>query len=231
MHHPHVELEWIYKSYLPEDTGRQSLIVKDVSLTVQHGEFVALYGQSGSGKSTLLNMIAGLEEPTAGTVKISGRDLSHFSGAQIAAFHRNRMGLVFQNYNLIRSLKVWENVALPQVASGVRYGLRRKRALLALKEFEVDQYADRYPGELSGGEQQRVAIARALINHPELILADEPTGNLDSESAEHVMRLLTKLHEAGGRTVILVTHNPQHVQYAQRVLYVRDGKIVESGKV
>lgn len=207
--------------------GRTSTVLKNIDLTMQAGEYVILYGPSGSGKSTLLHLIAGLEPPTQGHILIRNRDLASFSRSELAQFHRTKIGMVFQQFNLITTLTVLENVSLPQVFLRVPIKTRRKRATEILRILGLENFTDSYPTELSGGEQQRVAIARSLINNPLIMLIDEPTGNLDSSSAEDVMRLIKDLNEKSRRTILLVTHNPDYVYFPHRVLYLKDGTITK----
>lgn len=207
--------------------GRLIKVLKNIDLTIHAGEYIILYGPSGSGKSTLLHLIAGLEVPSAGHILIRDRDLAKYSRDELAQLHRTKIGLVFQQFNLIPTLTVLENVALPQVFLRQPIGLRRTKALGILKILSLEKLADHYPTELSGGEQQRVAIARALINNPWILLIDEPTGNLDSSSADDVMRLIRDLNEKSHRTILMVTHNPDYVYYPHRVLYLKDGSITK----
>lgn len=207
--------------------GRTSTVLKNIDLAMQIGEYVILYGPSGSGKSTLLHLIAGLEPPTQGHILIRNRDLASFSRTELAQLHRTKIGMVFQQFNLIPTLTVLENVSLPQVFLRVPIKIRRKRAMEILRILGLENFVDSYPAELSGGEQQRVAIARSLINNPLIMLIDEPTGNLDSSSAEDVMRLIRDLNEKSRRTILLVTHNPDYVYFPHRVLYLRDGTITK----
>src|SRR3989344_2316262 len=195
-HHkfPLISIQMASKTYAEDPLDYKTLVLRNIYLDVYEGEFVTVFGPSGSGKSTLLNLIAGLERPTGGRVMVRRRDLSKYDSDELAQFHRRKMGFVFQNFNLIKSLNVWENVALPQTASGVNYAERKRKAMNLLKLFRLDQYANRHPNELSGGEQQRVAIARALVNDPIFLLVDEPTGNLDSKSAQSVMEILQDIH-------------------------------------
>lgn len=226
-HHrrPLISLEYVSKSYGDDFLDFENFVLRNLSLTIQQGEFVIIFGPSGSGKSTLLNLIAGLEFPSAGKVKIGKQNLARLSEDRLAKFHRLKMGMVFQNFNLIKSLNVWENVALPQTAEGIPYAERYQRAKELLNLFGLEPYMHRHPNELSGGEQQRVAIARALVNNPLLLLVDEPTGNLDSDSAGDVMKLLHGLHYRSQHTILLVTHNPDYLSYASRVIYLEDGTI------
>lgn len=222
---PLISLEYVSKSFGDDFLDYEQFVLKNVSLTIQKGEFVIIFGPSGSGKSTLLNLIAGLERPSAGKVRLKRRDLTRMDDDELAVYHRRRMGMVFQNFNLVKSLNVWENVALPQTADGVAIGFRFRRAAELLKLFGLGTYTHRHINELSGGEQQRLAIARALVNNPLLLLVDEPTGNLDSKSADDVMRLLHGLHYHAHHTILLVTHNPDYLHYATRVIYLQDGEV------
>lgn len=207
--------------------GRLIKVLKNIDLTIHAGEYIILYGPSGSGKSTLLHLIAGLEIPSAGHILIRGRDLAKYTRDELAQLHRTKIGLVFQQFNLIPTLTVLENVSLPQVFLRQPIGSRRAKALEILRILSLEKLADHYPTELSGGEQQRVAIARALINNPWILLIDEPTGNLDSSSADDVMRLIRDLNEKSHRTILMVTHNPDYVYYPHRVLYLKDGSITK----
>lgn len=224
-HLPAVTLEYVSKAYGDDYLNYDQLVLKNVSLTIRQGEFVIIFGPSGSGKSTLLNVMAGLERPSAGRVKVKSHDLGKYDEEQLAKYHRRKMGMVFQSFNLIKSLSVWENVALPQTAEGIPIRRRRRRAHHLLKMLGVEEYMDRHPNELSGGEQQRVAIARALVNNPLLLLVDEPTGNLDSKMADEVMRIFYDLHYHSKHTIVLVTHNPEYLQYASRIIHIQDGEV------
>ena len=205
--------------------------LRGVDLTVHPGELVAVMGPSGSGKSTLLHIAGGLDSPTAGQVLVEGRDLAALSAAQVAAVRRRSVGYVFQDLNLLPSLSALENVALPLELDGVRGGMARTAARAALDEVGVGALAGRFPDELSGGQQQRVAIARALVGPRRLLLADEPTGALDSTTGEEVLRVLRARCEAGAAGV-LVTHEARHAAWADRVVFLRDGVVVDqSGPV
>ncbi|MEI8057828.1 MAG: ABC transporter ATP-binding protein [Actinomycetes bacterium] len=201
--------------------------LRGVALTVDAGELVAVMGPSGSGKSTLLNVAGGLDTVTTGAVLVEGFDLATLSPARLAAVRRRHAGYVFQDLNLIPTLSAAENVALPLELDGVARRLAREAAVESLGSIGVDDLADRYPDQMSGGQQQRVAIARALVGQRRLLLADEPTGALDSESGEAVLRLLRRRVDEGAAGV-LVTHESRHAAWADRVVFLRDGSIVDS---
>jgi len=199
-----------------------------VNLTIEPGEFVALLGASGSGKSTLLNLIAGLDQPTSGSIDVLGRDLAKMNSAQLARYRRETVGMIFQSFNLIPTMKLEENVELPLRFAEVDRGEREKRVHESLERVGLMKRLGHRPPELSGGEQQRVAIARALVNRPALLLADEPTGNLDSRTGTEIMTLLRELNQAMGTTVIMVTHERALAdQYASRSVHLADGRVVE----
>jgi putative ABC transport system ATP-binding protein len=200
--------------------------LRDVSLSVWPGELVAVMGPSGSGKSTLLNLAGGLDRPTSGSVRVGGTELSTLSRRAVAAIRRRVAGYVFQDFNLIPALTAAENVALPLELDGVSARKSRAAALASLAEVAVDDLADRFPDDMSGGQQQRVAIARALVGERTLVLADEPTGALDSETGEAVLRLLRARCDAGAAGV-LVTHEARHAAWADRVVFLRDGVLVD----
>jgi putative ABC transport system ATP-binding protein len=200
--------------------------LRGVSLTVDPGELVAVMGPSGSGKSTLLNLAGGLDEPTSGSVLVEGTDLSGLSRTQLAAVRRRSVGYVFQDFNLIPALTAAENVALPRELDGVRMRDVRRESAAALDEVGLSELAERFPDELSGGQRQRVAIARALVGPRRLVLADEPTGALDSRTGEWVLRLLRTRCDAGAAGV-LVTHEARHAAWADRVVFLRDGAMVD----
>ncbi len=197
-----------------------------VSLTVRAGEFVAVMGPSGSGKSTLLTLAGGLDEPTGGKVLVEGADLATLSPGELARVRRRSVGYVFQDLNLIPALTAAENVALPRELDGVRARRARHEALRTLEDLDLRDLADRFPDTMSGGQQQRVAIARALVGGRRLVLADEPTGALDSTTGESVLRLLRSRCDAGAAAV-LVTHEARHAAWADRVVFLRDGLVVD----
>ncbi|HVV29685.1 MAG TPA: ABC transporter ATP-binding protein [Mycobacteriales bacterium] len=200
--------------------------LSDVSLTVETGELVAVMGPSGSGKSTLLHLAGGLDRADAGQVLVAGRDLGGLSASELAALRRGTVGYVFQDLNLLPGLTAAENVAVPRELAGVPMRTARREALAVLERVGVADIAARFPDELSGGQQQRVAIARALVGDRSLVLADEPTGALDSETGEDVLRLLRRTCDQGAAGV-LVTHEARHAAWADRVVFLRDGRVVD----
>lgn len=222
-----VRLDALCKSF---QEGRRSRQVLDcVSASFRPGEFVVLLGKSGSGKSTLLNLISGIETPTSGDVTINGEPITRFSERQRTLFRRDHIGFVFQFFNLIPTLTVLENVTLPQELAGRDRAQADAAALELLQRVGLADRRDTFPDKLSGGEQQRVAIARALAHDPMLLLADEPTGNLDEDTGERVLSLLLELTRAAGKTLIMATHSPEVVPLADRVYEIHDGKLVEIG--
>ncbi|HEY0885146.1 MAG TPA: ABC transporter ATP-binding protein [Ramlibacter sp.] len=219
-----IEARDIAKAYRMGDQTVHAL--RGVSVDVEAGEFVAIMGASGSGKSTLMNILGCLDRPTSGTYRLAGEAVEGMSANQLASIRNRRIGFVFQQFNLLPRTSAAENVELPMVYSGVKAALRRERALAALRKVGLGERCHHTPGELSGGQQQRVAIARALVNDPQLILADEPTGALDSQTSEDIMRLLAALN-AQGITVIIVTHEADIAAWARRRIVFRDGRILE----
>lgn len=205
-------------------------VIKGISFTVKSGEYVVIYGPSGSGKSTLLNMLAGLEKPTRGHIKVGNLVLQEFTDDDLAMYHREKIGLVFQNFNLLSSLRVWENVAFPLMLAGAPIEWRRHESLKMLEKFGIADFAMSFPNQLSGGQQQRVGLARALIHDPEVLLIDEPTGNLDSVSASKVIKEIERLHKQEERTIILVTHSQEFLSYADRVFYIKDGILLTTNE-
>ena len=220
-----LELRDVYRTHGKGDTAVHAL--RGVTLTVAPGEFVAVMGPSGSGKSTLLNLAGGLDGPTQGQVVVEGSILGQLNRQQLAAVRRRRVGYVFQDLNLLPSLTAAENVALPLELDGMALGKTRTAAMAALEEVGLPELAHRFPDEMSGGQQQRVAIARALVGDRRLVLADEPTGALDSQTGEGVLKLLRARVDAGAAGV-LVTHEARHAAWADRVVFLRDGLIVDT---
>lgn len=208
--------------------GRSPVLALDgVSVDVRAGEFLAILGTSGSGKSTLLNLLGGLDRPSSGDVLFEGKSLGTLSPSEMASYRRSKVGMVFQSFNLISSMSAWENVALALAFSGVARKTRRERAVALLAKLGLAERAEHRPTELSGGEQQRVSIARALANDPRVLLADEPTGNLDSVRAEEVLGILKRL-QSEGKTVVLISHDRELVgEFAERRIQLKDGKVVD----
>jgi putative ABC transport system ATP-binding protein len=219
-----LEMDEVERVHGRGDTAVHAL--RGVSLGVLPGELVAVMGPSGSGKSTLLNLAGGLDRPTGGAVNVEGVELGSLSRAELAALRRRSVGYVFQEFNLIPALTAAENVALPRELDGLRPREARREALDALEEVGLDDVADRFPDELSGGQRQRIAIARALVGPRRLVLADEPTGALDSRTGEMVLRLLRARCDAGASGV-LVTHEARHAAWANRVVFLRDGAMID----
>ncbi len=201
--------------------------LKDVSCEIYPGEYAAFFGSSGSGKTTLLYLIAGIEQGQEGKIMINGRDISTFTKQELAIYRQIGVGMVFQQFNLIPSLTVVQNVILPMSFLGAAESRAKKEAMELLKRVGIDHLADRYPSELSGGQQQRVGIVRALANNPPIIVADEPLGNLDSTNAETVLQFLKELNEKDGRTVIMVTHEAWSLRDAKKVFYIKDGAVTK----
>ena len=200
-------------------------VLKDISLQVAQGEFVSIMGPSGSGKSTLLYILGGLDAPTSGRVLLNGTDISHFGDEKMSRIRRRNIGFVFQFYNLIPNLNVEENIMLPLLLDGKRMGSYKKQLEQILEIVSLLNRRKHTPRELSGGQQQRVAIARALIGNPEILFADEPTGNLDSKTGAEIMGLLREINQTCGQTIIMVTHSPEAAKSSGRVITVRDGII------
>lgn len=197
-----------------------------VSLSVEQGQFIAIVGTSGSGKSTLLNMIGGLDSPTSGSIKINGKEIQQMKREELTIFRRRNVGFIFQNYNLVPVLNVYDNISLPARLDGNKPDIKFIHELLQLMNMET--YIEAMPTELSGGQQQRVAIARALASKPAIILADEPTGNLDSKSSSDVLGLLKMTSEKYHQTLVMITHNEQIAQMADRIIRIEDGRIVSA---
>jgi putative ABC transport system ATP-binding protein len=220
-----IELDQVWKSY---ETGAVSVhALRGIDARIDEGEYVAVIGPSGSGKSTLMNILGCLDVPTSGEYHLAGQDVSTMSEAELAEVRNRRIGFVFQQFNLLASMPAWRNVELPLVYAGVPRAERKERAIAALTRVGLGQRADHKPGELSGGQQQRVAVARALVTEPAMILADEPTGNLDSESTTDVLELFDELSSLG-RTIVLITHEHDVADRAGRQLLVRDGQIASA---
>ena len=228
MNEPVIRTEKLTRSFLMGGTTVNAL--NDVGLTIYAGEFIALMGASGSGKSTLLNVLGLLDQPTSGEYFLEGKSVSSLGRNELADLRGKRIGFIFQNFNLLPRYSAWENVALPLTYRQGKFQAQEQfnRAREALSRVQLDHRMNHNPMELSGGERQRVAIARALINHPVVVLADEPTGNLDSRTSIEIIHLLKDLNEEG-RTIIMVTHDLNVAHHAERIYHMRDGALEESG--
>ncbi|HVV82062.1 MAG TPA: ABC transporter ATP-binding protein [Kofleriaceae bacterium] len=217
-----VQLQSLTKTYRAAEVETTAL--HDVNLDIRQGEFVAIMGPSGCGKSTLLNVIGMLDSPSAGSYRFRGEDISRHDEAKLAALRKRHLGFVFQSFNLIDELTVEGNIELALLYQGVSASERRTRVKEAMDRMRITHRAHHFPTALSGGQQQRVAVARAVVSKPALILADEPTGNLDSQNGEEVMKLLVELN-AAGTTIVMVTHSQAHADYARRTIHLFDGKV------
>jgi len=218
-----IETRNLKKIYTTEDVETTAL--NQVNLAVQPGEFIAVMGPSGCGKSTLLNILGLLDTPSAGEYLFLGEEVSRHSERRRAQLRKSNIGFIFQSFNLIDELTVFENVELPLLYLGISASARKKRVLAVLEQMQLVPRKNHFPQQLSGGQQQRVAVGRAVVGSPKLILADEPTGNLDSTHGDEVMKLLTDLHESG-TTIIMVTHSPAYADYSQRIVHLFDGHVV-----
>jgi putative ABC transport system ATP-binding protein len=219
-----IEFQNVTRSF---EQGRRCIhALRDVSFRVEEGEFVAIFGRSGSGKSTILNLCCGIDNPTEGEVTVSGNALSGLSDRKKTLLRRREIGIVFQFFNLIPTLTVMENILLPPLLAGGSGRKARERARHYLGAVGLAKREDSFPDQLSGGEQQRLAVVRAVMNDPRIILADEPTGNLDSENAGFILDCLSDFSRKHGRTVLMVTHSAEAMSYAQRMLHLRDGELV-----
>ncbi len=220
---PAVEAVNVWKSFLLGEIEVE--VLKNINITIKSGEFVSIMGPSGSGKSTLLYLIGGLDKPTSGNIKINGKELSNMQDEEESLLRRRDLGFVFQFYNLIPNLNVAENVMLPVLLDGKKLKNEERKLDQILEDVGLTDRRYHTPRELSGGQQQRVAIARALINEPDIILADEPIGNLDSKTGTEIMKLLKRINQERGKTIIQVTHSEEAAAYGDRIIHVRDGKV------
>jgi len=223
-----IQLQNIKKVFRTEEIDTWAL--REVSLEVKDGEFVAIMGPSGCGKTTLLNIMGLLDKPTEGTYMLNGKEVSQLSERERTNIRKGTLGFVFQSFNLIDDLSVYENVELPLLYMGVPAKERRKRVTDILDRMAMSHRRGHYPCQLSGGQQQRIAVARAVVTNPKIILADEPTGNLDSKNSREVMDLLCQLHEQG-TTIVMVTHSQHNASYADRIINLYDGRIVEQAEL
>jgi putative ABC transport system ATP-binding protein len=221
------ELEHIRKVYGSGDTAVAAL--DDLCLTVRRGEYLAVMGTSGSGKSTAMNILGCLDRPSSGSYRLNGTAVEHLSDDQLADLRNRELGFVFQQFHLLQELTALENVMLPMVYAGVSAEQRRERGIAALQRVGLGERLHNKPNQLSGGQQQRVAVARAIINNPNLLLADEPTGALDSRTTKEVLDLFDELHREQGMTILLVTHEHDVAERAERIVHFHDGRLVESG--
>lgn len=219
-----LEAKCLQKIYTTRFGGNQVKALKNVSFTVEAGEYLAIMGESGSGKTTLLNILAALDKPTGGQVLLEGKPLSGVSERQISAFRRENLGFVFQDFNLLDTFTLKDNIFLPLVLAGNRYEEMNSRLLPIANKLGITGILEKYPYEVSGGQKQRAAVARALITHPKLILADEPTGALDSRSSDELLEVFDTVNREG-QTILMVTHSVKAASHASRVLFIRDGEV------
>ena len=221
---PLLEVAHLQKVYTSRFGGSQVEALQNVNFTVEPGEYVAIMGESGSGKTTLLNILAALDRPTAGEVFLNGKALSDVRERDLAAFRRSHLGFVFQDFNLLDTFSLRDNIFLPLVLAGRPYGEMEKKLKPLAERLGISAILDKYPYEVSGGQKQRAAVARALITDPQLVLADEPTGALDSRAADHLLELFGEVN-ADGQTILMVTHSVKAASHAGRVLFLRDGRV------
>ena len=219
-----LEVKGLKKIYKTRFGGDSVEALKNVSFTVEQGEYVAIMGESGSGKTTLLNILAALDKPTAGTVLLEGKDLGTIRDSEAASFRRDNLGFVFQDYNLLDTFSIEDNIFLPLVLAGKTYPEMASQLAPVASQLGLEGILNKYPYEVSGGQKQRAAVARALITGPRIILADEPTGALDSKSTQELLNLLGKINQSG-QTILMVTHSVNAASHASRVLFIRDGEM------
>ena len=221
---PLLDVRNVKKIYTTRFGGNQVQALSNISFTVEEGEYVAIMGESGSGKTTLLNILASLDKPTSGEVRLEGRNIVTIKDQELAAFRRNHLGFVFQDFNLLDTFSLQDNIFLPLVLSGKGYDEMAERLAPIARLLEITDILQKFPYEVSGGQKQRAAVARALITHPQLVLADEPTGALDSRAADHLLRLFSDINRRG-QTVLMVTHSTRAASHAGRVLFIKDGEV------
>lgn len=219
-----LEVNSLQKIYTTRLGGNKVQALKSVTFSVEEGEYVAIMGESGSGKTTLLNILAALDRPTGGQVKLSGRDLTSIREAELAAFRRENLGFVFQDFNLLDTFSLKDNIFLPLVLAGRSYRQMEDRLKPLAAKLGISNLLEKYPYEVSGGQKQRAAVARALITHPQLVLADEPTGALDSKATDELLRLFEAVNREG-QTILMVTHSVKAASHAGRVLFIKDGSV------
>ena len=220
----HLDVRNVRKIYTARFGGNQVEALRDVNFSVEPREYVAIMGESGSGKTTLLNILAALDKPSGGKVLLKGRDLAHVKERELAAFRRQNLGFVFQDFNLLDTFSLKDNIFLPLVLSGKKYGEMEKSLVPIARTLGIEELLEKYPYEVSGGQKQRAAVARALITKPQLILADEPTGALDSKASDELLRLFARIHE-DGQTILMVTHSVKAASSADRILFIKDGEV------
>lgn len=219
-----LEVKNVKKVYTTRFGGNTVQALTDVSFSVEKGEFLAIMGESGSGKTTLLNILASLDKPTRGDVLLNGKSILSITEKEISAFRRDNLGFVFQDFNLLDTFSIMDNIFLPLVLAGKTYELMNERLVPIAKRLQIEDILKKYPYEVSGGQKQRTAVARALITQPQLILADEPTGALDSRSSDELLKLFTEINQ-DGQTVLMVTHSVKAASHANRVLFIKDGQV------
>ena len=219
-----LEVRHVQKIYTTRFGGTKVQALSDVNFTVEKGEYVAIMGESGSGKTTLLNILASLDKPSSGQALLNGRNIVDIKEKEISAFRRDNLGFVFQDFNLLDNFNLQDNIFLPLVLAGKKYPEMRQKLLPLAKGLGIEELLHKYPYEVSGGQKQRAAVARALITEPELILADEPTGALDSKAADELLDLFERIHESG-QTILMVTHSVKAASRASRVLFIKDGEV------
>ena len=219
-----LEVEHLKKTYTTRLGSNRVEALRDVNFNVEQGEFVAIMGESGSGKTTLLNLLAALDKPTGGQIRLNGKNLGDLKEKEIAAFRRENLGFVFQDFNLLDTFSLKDNIFLPLVLEGKRYREMKQKADPIARKLGISNLLEKYPYEISGGQKQRVAVARALITNPQLILADEPTGALDSKATDSILALFNQINE-DGQTILMVTHSIKAASHAKRVLFIKDGEV------
>ncbi|WFA09326.1 ABC transporter ATP-binding protein [Tissierella sp. Yu-01] len=221
---PLLEVNNLKKIYTTRFGGAPVQALTNVSFSAEKGEYIAIMGESGSGKTTLLNILAALDKPTKGDVLLNGKSLLSINEKEISAFRRDNLGFVFQDFNLLDTFSIQDNIFLPLVLAGKNYEVMNKKLTPIAKQLEIDDILEKFPYEVSGGQKQRAAIARALITEPHIILADEPTGALDSRASEKLLKMFTKINNEG-QTILMVTHSTKAASHAKRVLFIRDGEV------
>lgn len=219
-----LEVNALRKVYTTRMGGNKVEALRNVTFSVNEGEYVAIMGESGSGKTTLLNILAALDKPTGGSVKLAGSEISNIRESEIAAFRRNNLGFVFQDFNLLDTFSLEDNIYLPLVLAGIHHTQMRERLIPIAQQLGISDLLKKYPYEVSGGQKQRAAVARALITNPKIILADEPTGALDSKASDELLGLFSKINLAG-QTILMVTHSVKAASRANRVLFIKDGEV------